>query len=137
MTWYPDNVECDLLGLELAPYIRSIGWLDHSKGFAKGKTPASVYHALSELLKDPYFPYASPGVHFCNLCPYPNVGGTRNLLIPGNGFLYLCPELILHYITAHRYKPPEDFCQAALDCPSTNSMEYREKLLQNGGRKLV
>jgi hypothetical protein len=137
MTWYADDTECDFFGTELAPYIRSIGWLDNSKDFVTGKTPESVYYALSELLKNPYFPTVNPGIHTCNLCQYADEGGSKNLLIPGNGFLYLCPELILHYINAHWYQPPEDFCQAVLDCPPTNSMEYKKRLLQNGGRKLV
>lgn len=137
MTWYADDVECDMYGAEFAPYIRSIGWLDHSQVFTTGITPESVGHALKELLGKSYLAITNPGVHICNLCQYAGAIGSKSLLIPGHGFLYLCPDLILHYINVHWYKPPEEFCQAVLDCPPPDSVEYKKRLLQNGGRPLI
>jgi hypothetical protein len=58
-------------------------------------------------------------------------------IIPGNGFLYICPQLIVHYMNAHGYLPPDDFCNAVLDCPEMRSVEYMKSVLANGGRKLL
>ena len=137
MTWYADDMECDFFGAELAPSIHAIGWLDQAKPFEIGDTPESVFKSLQVLLQNPSSSFVSPGVHVCNLCQYSGETGNTTLLVPGNGVLYFCPELILHYVSVHWYKPPEEFCQAVLECPPPNSMEYKKRLLANGGRKLV
>jgi hypothetical protein len=66
-------------------------------------------------------------MHRCDLC----LGelserkvGVNNLFIPGDGFLYVSPELILHYINDHQYSPPVEFCEAVLACPPMNSRAY-------------
>ena len=52
--------------------------------------------------------------------------GNRNLFLPGAGFLYIAPSLVLHYIDAHQYLPPDEFIKAVLDCPPTRSQEYQK-----------
>jgi hypothetical protein len=59
-----------------------------------------------------------------------------DLWIPGNGFLYICPTSITHYIDAHGFCPPPDFCEAVLRCPPMRSMDYLKVILANGGRQL-
>ena len=137
MTWYADDTECNFFGPEFAPFIRSIGWLDQAKDFETGKTPELVYNSLQEIFQKSHLLIASPGLHICNLCQHAGEAGTQTLLIPGSGVLYFCPDLILHYMNSHWYKPPESFCQAVLKCPPPDSMEYKRRLLENGGRKLV
>lgn len=44
--------------------------------------------------------------------------------MPADGFLYVAPELILHYIERHQYLPPDDFCRAVLACPPCSSPAY-------------
>ena len=137
MTWYADDRECDFFGAEYSSSIRAIGWLDQAQRFETGTTDESVFKSLQVLFQSPYAPFVSPGVHICNLCQYAGAIGNTTLLVPGDGVLYVCPELILHYVSAHWYKPPELFCQAVLECPPLNSIEYKKRLLANGGRKLV
>jgi hypothetical protein len=60
----------------------------------------------------------------------------RCLFIPGNGRIYVCPELIVHYMNAHGYAPPAEFCDAVLACPPMRSQQYFKELLANGGRRL-
>lgn len=97
------------------------------------------------------------GYHTCNICPPHNphnsnrivnkedrlafiknyvkkqpvkleMGGL-NIYVPvNNDFLYVFPELILHYIKEHNYCPPEEFQKAVLDCPEPLSQEYFNKL---------
>lgn len=52
---------------------------------------------------------------------------------PENQFLYVCPELITHYISVHGYSPPEEFCEAVLACPQMGSDEYLAAVAANGG----
>jgi hypothetical protein len=77
------------------------------------------------------------GHHTCSLCQFDGAEGTRNLLIPGDGVIYACPELITHYIDAHWYRPPEQFQIAVLRCADPNSMEFKKRFLENGGRNIL
>lgn len=137
VVWYADLSECDYFGPAAAPILRAVGWLERGYPFAIGDPDEAVYHRLCELLRDPWAPGAFAGVHKCDLCRYtPEAQGSRNLFIPGRAFLYVCPELITHYMNAHGYAPPRGFCNAALACPDTRE-EYLRALLANGGRVLV
>jgi len=77
------------------------------------------------------------GRHDCDLCQFEGeASGANNLFIPGNGFLYVCPELIVHYVNAHGYSSPAEFCEALLRCPAMRSLDYLKAILANGGRQL-
>jgi hypothetical protein len=49
----------------------------------------------------------------------------------------VAPELIVHNIAAHWYKPPDVFIEAVLACPDMRSMEYKKAILNNRGRELL
>jgi hypothetical protein len=40
--------------------------------------------------------------------------------------------MIAHYILAHNYAPPAEFCDAVLRCPPMSSPEYFEAIVKNG-----
>lgn len=42
--------------------------------------------------------------------------------------VYVAPELILHYIEAHLYKPPDEFINAVLRSPDQNSSAYLDAI---------
>jgi hypothetical protein len=52
-------------------------------------------------------------------------------------FIFVAPELILHYIDAHAYQPPMEFSQAVLACPPVPSTAYLEGVSANGGGVLL
>lgn len=137
MAWYDDLAEWGELGGSFAPSLRAVGWLERGHTFTEGLVDRQVYERLQELLKHPWQPVAAGGWHTCDLCLYEGVRGTANLFLPGNGFLYVCPELIVHYMNAHGYKPPAEFCHAVLTCPPMRSVKYLQGILANGGRPLV
>lgn len=92
----------------------------------------------------PWLDYVAMGWHECEFCekaeysyPYPETYCSRNLTIPHNGKLYHYPDLITHYIKKHSYQPPEEFCEAVLSCPPMDSMEYYNKMVENGGQRLL
>ena len=58
--------------------------------------------------------------------------GISNLFVPGRDCIFVAPSMIVHYIDAHRYEPPEEFWRAVLDCPEMRSDAYKKALLANG-----
>ncbi len=138
MTWYADLSECDYFSPEAAKALRAVGWLERGRDYRTGEISAEVYSRLMELLRGPMQPVAIAGPHSCDLCRFsPEAHGAANLFVPGDGVLYVCPELITHYINAHGYAPPDEFCTAVMACPDTRSMDYKRLLLKNGGRVLI
>lgn len=135
MAWYRDNSVCDYLPFKDCLPLRAIGWLERGREFPTGSVPPEVYDRLAELLQDPMQLAICCGFHACDLCQYEaEAHGTKNLLVPGRGCVYVCPELILHYMNAHGYAPPDEFCTAVVNCPPIRSMRYKMALLKNGLR---
>jgi len=133
MPWYRDLEPADLV-----PGALAVGWLGREHTFSTGTTREEVFRRLRQLFVDPFQPLVTAGSHGCTLCQFePERRGTANLFVPGQGVIYVCPELILHYINAHRYAPPPEFCEAVLKCPDTRTMEYKKLFLANGGRSLL
>ena len=58
--------------------------------------------------------------------------GAANLFIPGEGFIYVAPSMIAHYVAAHHYEPPVEFWDAVMNCPEMRSDAYMQALLANG-----
>ena len=109
----------------------AVGWLQRGKPFSTGQVDQAVYEYLLEMRR-----YALPslmylGVHRCDLCGSGGAArGNANLFVPGKGSLYVAPELIVHYMNAHSYAPPQEFCRAVLACPPVRSREYTEAVSQ-------
>lgn len=137
MAWFEDLSPCDYFGESAAAMLAAVGWRERGRPFATGIVDPCVFVKLRELCTDPWQPSISPGVHECDLCLYQGEAGTRCLFIPGNGRIYVCPELIVHYMNAHGYAPPAEFCDAVLACRPMRSQQYFKELLANGGRSLV
>lgn len=126
MAWYADLAECDYFNSWHPSFLRAVGWLEHGQPYPHGTVDLRVFNELIDLLRDAWQPGMFWGRHQCDLCPSKSKNGYRNLFIPGNGFLFVCPELIVHYITDHEYAPPVEFCTAVVACPPMNSRDYLE-----------
>ncbi len=138
MAWYADESPCDYFGDDAAPILRAIGWLERGQPILSGESNQEVYEQLKRLAVDCWQPRMCVGLHPCNLCQHEaESSGSKNLFIPADGFLYVCPELIMHYMNAHGYTPPAEFRRCVLACPPMNSMVYRKSILANGGRVLM
>jgi hypothetical protein len=136
MAWFSDLSPCTYFAH--AAVLRAVGWLESGKEFQIGKVDRRVYDKLVELSREPWQPVTCAGLHSCDLCGYEPIShGVNNIFIPGKGLLYVCPELIVHYMNAHGYRPPAEFCDAVLVCPPMRSMEYLKAVLDNGGRALM
>src|SRR5262245_35516631 len=115
----------------------AVGWLARDCSFSRGPVTAAFQHKLEALFEDPYCPVSFLGSHLCEFCApitahphdhsYPN--GSANLLVPGIDAIYACPSLIMHYVDAHEYQPPERFVSAVLACPTVCSETYFRRLM--------
>jgi hypothetical protein len=150
MTWYADLAPCDYFGVQFAPQLRAIGWLERGHPFPTGTIPKTWFVRLCELLRDPWNPAYPAGHHACDLCQFSGDSGgssfhdyrisstaAASLFIPGDGVIYAAPVSISHYIDCHGYRPPDNFYQAVEKCPAMRSTAYFQALLVNGGRELV
>jgi hypothetical protein len=118
-------------------HILGIGWLDKLGRFPTGPTSSEVFVRLLEFIRNPWQPFVAMGIHECEICQFHGeASGSANLYIPFDGKIYVCPELITHYINAHLYLPPSIFCDAVLACPPMNSMEYKRLLIAYNGQVL-
>lgn len=80
-------------------------------------------------------------MHQCELCRFTGnsvaafkdwrasaVGSGVSLFVPGDAVIYVSPTSITHYIDAHGYQPPAEFCDAVLRCPPMRSVAYLRAL---------
>lgn len=123
--------------MEHAHKLLAVGWLTDDKPFPTGAMDAETFAKLKCLLTDPWQPGVFCGVHECELCQYDPPYGHSNLFVPNGSLIFVCPELIIHYIAAHHYRPPDDFLAAVVACPEIRTMQYKKLLLESGGRTLV
>lgn len=130
----------DLDRLEYLPvdadHILAVGWLATGRVFPTGETPRLVYDRLIEFGRNPWQPFVAAGLHECEICQFNGESGCANLYVPFLGKIFVCPELIVHYINAHSYRPPDLFCEAVLACPAMDSAAYKQLLIQCNGRIL-
>ncbi|MFY0564701.1 hypothetical protein ACN28E_12670 [Archangium lansingense] len=122
--YYQDLGEECMVGV--GPWVRAVGWLDIAYPYTQGSVEPAFLEALQQHLKRPWTPVASAGPHFCQFCPEKPRGGAANVWIPTERHVFIAPELIVHYITDHGYRPPEAFIEAVLACPAQRSPEYME-----------
>lgn len=134
---FVDLASCDYFGVTNANALRAIGWLSCDHSFPTGRTDATVFSKLKDLFRDPWQPVILCGTHACELCQHDCPTGHANLFVPNGSFIFVCPELIIHYIAAHHYRPPVEFLEAVASCENTHTMGYKKKLLESGGRSLV
>jgi hypothetical protein len=134
--WFEDLSPCTYFPAEAK--LVAVGWLERGTPYSTGAVDRRVYDVLAEIRKNPWQPFACAGMHECDLCCFhPEARGAANLFIPANGNIYVCPELIVHYMNAHGYAPPSVFCNAVLACPPMRSMQYLKAIRECGGTRLL
>jgi len=137
MTWFSDLSPCTYFGDNFARHLKAVGWLESGHEYATGRVDPLIYQKLVELRSHPWQPFVVLGCHDCEFCQYEPATGSANVFIPAQGFIYVCPELISHYMNAHGYQPPPEFCEAVMACPEMLSMAYLKAVLANGGKQLT
>ena len=119
----------------------AVGWLEPGHEFRGGHVAPAVREKLAAVLEDPWPRGMFLGSHECGHCRgearaaawEPHQGhdcpsGSDNLFVPGRSVVYVAPELVTHYIDAHGYRPPDEFCDAVEACPPMRSRDYFAQL---------
>jgi hypothetical protein len=127
MSFFPDLC-CSSLVAE-GDHVRAVGWLHPDHAYKKGTVPAEFLARLKEFIRRPslsgddfHFP-GFGGLHTCEFCG--RAHGCGNLGVPSGGVLFIFPDMVVHYIEAHGYRPPEEFIAALLKSPLPDSEEFQ------------
>jgi hypothetical protein len=120
MTFYPDLHPETMLGA--GERLRAVGWLQPDHNYSRGTVPIDLLTTLKQHIHSAFQPCAFGGSHDCEFCN--NCKGYSNLVIPTAERVYVAPEMIVHYITEHGYRPPDEFFAALLNCPDQESPQY-------------
>ena len=108
----------------------NVGWLEPEEDYAKGSVPDGFIDSLAIIVRDSR-QMKMRGWHGCRLPhighqePYPTVvvvggqkvslGGAEVRVVAKSGEWMIAPDLVLHYVSNHSYKPPKDFIEAVMD----------------------
>jgi hypothetical protein len=105
------------------------GWLGAGAEYSRGAVPPEFMERLirftrhwGESTRALGWPYAC-GFHTCEFCGEFNASG--NFGVPSTSVLYVCPEMIVHYIAVHEYQPPPEFVDAVLAAPLPGTAAYK------------
>jgi hypothetical protein len=93
----------------------NIGWLDRDHPFPTGPSSNGFRAKLALLCQRRV--KITRGFHpccFCNGPKDPIPTSNAEMRVAGNGRVYAAPSLIFHYVTAHNYRPPDEFIAAVL-----------------------
>jgi hypothetical protein len=126
MSWFPDmGTVCMIAD---GDHIRAIGWLSDKYPFPVGDTPPQFVARLKKFCLrwrrglEPLAWGMFMGPHRCELCRKYFASG--NIGIPAGDVLFAAPEMVAHYVKAHRYAPPAEFVAAVLSAPLPGTPEY-------------
>jgi hypothetical protein len=116
-------------GIIDGPHIRAVGWLAAGHPFDTGEVPADLVDRIAQYadrwdhsVRALRWPVAK-GPHTCELCHRERRSG--NFGVPsGRRILYVCPEMIAHYVSAHSYRPPREFLDAIATAALPGTPEY-------------
>jgi hypothetical protein len=88
----------------------SVGWLPHDDAYSRGPVSPAFLNALRTLARKEH-------EHRCTICDRSRSAGltvTPLEVDAPSGVTYVVPDLILHYVEAHEYRPPQDFMEAVV-----------------------
>jgi hypothetical protein len=112
-----------------SPPALNVGWLERGHRYPRGAVTEEFLDRLFAACRSPVA--ATRGFHVCDLCPPPServpwpttvrragvelsVGSAEIRVRGGDGRVYAAPNLVYHYVEAHRYLPPEEFVAAVI-----------------------
>jgi hypothetical protein len=144
MTAFEDLSPCTYFG-RWEEVLVAVGWLDATRDYSRGPVREEVFAALTRLLVDPWQPAVLSGHAECSFCRFSKgpsqlrydgkivILGANNVFVPaGKAGLFVAPSMIIHYIDAHQYSPPDAFQEAVLRCPEMKSVPYLKEVMATG-----
>ena len=126
----------------------NVGWLERCEPYSKGDVSPELTTRLLALCKWPVNRYR--GWHHCHFCDeYPvRITDSEGEFRLGDGeirvaerdgnLIYVAPNLIHHYVAAHRYLPPESFLETLRKMTLPNpAVVWTLEWIENFQHKLV
>lgn len=114
--------EYHLFGLTL-PGVVNVGWVDPRMSFSSGSVEPGLVEKLV-LLRAKHPVNIMRGIRQCPSClnEFETAAfgreeltlGIAELWIPGSKVIFAATDLIIHFITRHHYRPPNEFQSAAM-----------------------
>lgn len=117
---------------DLSPYTYSrpsrlmvnVGWLAIGHAIPQGSIDVGIRDQLVRLAREPE--NLMRGFHYCEFCDAespliattpdepekPAYLGSGEIHVDAGSVVYAAPTLVVHYIDAHAYLPPPEFCDA-------------------------
>jgi|ERR1700723_3444268 hypothetical protein len=143
MAHYSDFSEyCYGQGTFFVPGTVNIGWLGASVNFDQMDPDEELLDLIWDYCKISVAQYR--GIHGCEYC-HPRrsdvgerhgemrlLGSAEIRVFADSGAIYAAPDLIYHYMTAHRYKPPDQFISALRAGPHPFSKVHLDRLTSAG-----
>lgn len=127
MSFFPDMGRESLVAA--GDYVRAVGWLHPDHPYAKGPVSAEFLARLKEFVTrsgdsaEALYFGAFGGYHTCEFCGRSH--GIGNFGVPSGDLLFVAPEMVVHYIEQHGYRPPNEFVEAVLRSPLPDTEEYQ------------
>jgi hypothetical protein len=124
---YSADLDPYIINYTTGPFrgVRTIGWLDRSHRFTIGPTPAAIIEKLREIMRGRSEANVHVnqirGIHPCNICGKRLAASDDRELLLGSSEVWIpdgaegyfaSPSMIIHYITKHKYLPPEEFLKS-------------------------
>jgi hypothetical protein len=129
MTYFADGSTYSYINTgEAGPRV-NVGWLGAGHPYSTGLVSEDLVAALARLCRKGVF--HTRGFHHCEFCvpvesgggpPVPMssrdeegefiIGGAEIRVTGPSGIIFAAPDMIIHYVTDHGYKPPEEFLAA-------------------------
>jgi hypothetical protein len=109
--YYPDLTPYDY-GITEYEDALNIGWLEMGHEFSSGDFPEK--QELIRKLRAKKIENKYRGFHSCDFCPKWEIGNGE-YVVQWNGKTYAAPRMVVHYIEAHNYKPPQIFIDAVIN----------------------
>src|SRR3954471_11041976 len=123
MTYIPDGAPFELPYSPAEDGLVAIGWLDGEVPFERGDVPRHFVDELRRICEHPV--NLTRGLYGCMFCPGrptwvtvptatgEHVVGHGEIRVSGaGGTRYASPDMIIHYVEAHGYRPPDEFVAA-------------------------
>lgn len=128
------------------PHVRAVGWLAVGHDFPRGAVTREFGERLAQFASRWFESVGAlrwgifMGGHACELCAgfyvdgdldragRPRLSGrfcsSGNFGVPSGLVLFVCPQMISHYVSAHAYCPPPAFVDAVMRAPLPGTAEY-------------
>src|SRR5260370_18393242 len=121
---------------------KSVGWLEPGYKFPRATPTNDLLDVVWEYCKISIA--QTRGLHNCEFCPPGDwffaerhgerltLGSSEIRVFGTDGVIYAAPTLLYHYISAHHYKPPDEFVRALVAGPRPPNQEYFDQLHRLG-----